>query len=197
MTSHVHKITTHTIDSHPDPDLVYDWVRSNWHDLGDYNVQECMDTLKGFCKHFDLELKDWCISSVPDRGEGITVIFPCPDYSGNIDTTGELAGVRLFKYINNNYLSYRNKYTEKIEPDLLAGNCPFTGVCWDESMLDPMREFMRKPTGIDFDDLVQDCFASLLKALHNETEYQYSDEGLRDHLSINEYEFTTSGEFYQ
>ncbi len=36
----------YTIDDHPNPKAVYDWVRNNWHDLGEQMVQERVDSRK-------------------------------------------------------------------------------------------------------------------------------------------------------
>jgi hypothetical protein len=57
-------------------------------------------------------------------------------------------------------------------------NCPLTGVCWDIDLITGLRE--GNPDKV-------------LEALHRETEYQYSDEGLFDMCMANEYEFDESG----
>ena len=170
-----HKIHTYTIDSHPDPESVYDWVRDNWHDLGEHSVYEAIDSLKAFASYYDADL-DYSIGIVSDRGEFISL-----DISEDIS---ELSGVRLWKYLQKNY------------PVDLSGNCPFTGIVWDETLLDGIREFMKKPDSRDFSDLLSDCSDKLLSAIHSEGEYIYSDEGLKDLLEANQYEFTESGEFY-
>ena len=183
MTITVHKVLSYTIEDHPNPDLVYDWIRSNWDDLGQHSVDESMDSIRGFCKAFYLDLNDWAISIVPDRGEFIDIKVP----SGWRDNVGELADIRLYKYLVNNYAEY------------LKGDCPFTGVCYDENLLDPIRAFLKKPTvnqGYTWQDLVNDCANSLLECLHSEGEYIYSDEGLKDMCEANEYEFTENGSMY-
>ena len=179
MTITAHKVLSYTIEDHPNPDLVYDWIRSNWDDLGQHSVDGCMDSLKGFCTAFGLDLNNWAISLVPDYGEFVDI--------GISSDLEELADIRLYKYIVNNYDEY------------LKGDCPFTGVCYDENLLDPIRDFLKKPTvsqGYTWQDLVNDCANSLLECLHREGEYIYSDEGLKDMCEANDYEFAENGSIY-
>lgn len=183
MSITAHKVLSYTIDDHPNPDAVYDWIRANWHDLGQFAVDDVMTTLKSACNALDLDLRDYGVSIVPDRGELIDIKVP----SGWHDDIDELADIRLYKYLINNYA------------DILAKDCPFTGVCYDEDFLDPLRQFLKKPTvnqGYTYQDLIDDCAASLLSALHNEGEYIYSDEGIKDMCLANEYEFTEDGSIY-
>lgn len=178
MTITTHKILSYTIDEHPDKEAVYDWIRSNWHDLGDHILQEYIDSLKGFCRAFDLELKNWSIGIFPDRGEFIDIRVN--------DELEEIVDIRLYKYVVNNFAEY------------LAGDCPFTGVCYDEDLVDPIRDFLKKPAldaGYTWQDLVNDCAHNLLKTLHAEGEYTYSDEGLKELCEANEYEFYEDGNF--
>ena len=67
---------------------------------------------------------------------------------------------------------------------------------YDEVLLDDIRAFMKKPYDISFQDLIENCTYSLLKAIHDEGEYIYSDEGLLDLCQANEYEFNIGGSFY-
>lgn len=98
----------------------------------------------------------------------------------------ELHGVRAYKWITNNVLS--------LFPDLLSGNCPFTGVCYDEILLDPIREFMARPYKIELSELIADCLASLDRAIENEIDYRYSDEAIIEDIECNGFEFTEEGE---
>ncbi len=60
-----------------------------------------------------------------------------------------------------------------------ADDLPLTGVCWDADIIEGLR------TGHP---------EKVLKALHSDTEYQYSDEGLVEMCEANEYEFYENGE---
>ena len=96
--------------------------------------------------------------------------------------------IRLYKYLVNNYLDYK--------PELLKGNCPFTGYCVDESFLDPIRKFINKPYSINFRELMDECVYSALKDIVSDCEYQYSDEGIIETILANDYDFTEDGKLY-
>jgi len=64
--------TVYTIDDHPNPNAVYDWVRGNWHGLGDHTVYEMEHSLKALADHVGGTL-DYSISIVPDRGEFVRI----------------------------------------------------------------------------------------------------------------------------
>jgi len=64
--------TVYTIDDHPNPNAVYDWVRGNWHDLGEHTVQEMVDSLKALADHVGGTL-DYSISLFPDRREFVRI----------------------------------------------------------------------------------------------------------------------------
>jgi hypothetical protein len=68
-----HKILSYTIESHPDPDKVYDWIRDNWHDLGQFDVDEFVDSFKALANHFQA-CCDYSVSLVPSRGEFLKLI---------------------------------------------------------------------------------------------------------------------------
>jgi len=37
--------TIYTIDSHPNKQKVFEWVRNNWHDLNQYDIDELIESL--------------------------------------------------------------------------------------------------------------------------------------------------------
>lgn len=75
----------------------------------------------------------------------------------------------------------------------LSADCGFTGVCWDCVIGDAIESNKRM---IDSREFIRDVGYEMLKALHNETEYLYSDKGLQDYLECNGYEFLESGELF-
>jgi len=158
MTQRTIETTVYTIESHPDPEKVFEWIRDNWHDLGDFCVQEMVESLQAFSDHISATL-DYSISIVPDRGEYIRFRCDCDlvDVKKSLD---------------------------------LYGDCPFTGVFYDETILDAFRDC---DSDDSLDDVLRDVEYRVLKDLHNEGEYIYSDEGLREFCEANEYEFTESG----
>lgn len=183
----VHAITSYEIGEHPNRDAVYDWIRSNWHDLGEYYIDDAINSLKEFASFYDAD-PDWCIGIFPDRGEYIRFSLS--------DDAGELSGVRLWKYLENNYSEYASKYTGK-RGKTLDGNCPFSGMLYDEILLDEIRGFMKKPDSRTFNELLDDCGHKLLTAIHEDVEYIYSDAGLFDLCQANEYEFTENGAIFE
>jgi len=64
--------TVYKIEEHPDKEKVFEWIRSNWHDLNNHSVDEFIDSLKALQKEIGGKL-DYGISAVPDRGEYISL----------------------------------------------------------------------------------------------------------------------------
>ena len=135
----------YTFDEHPNKQVVFEWVRNNWHDLGQHNVEEMIDSLKAASDEFGGRL-DYAISAVPDRGEFVKI----------------------------------EGFDQRLLDQAKEEECPLTGHCYDITVIRAMRD--------------GNLSESVLGELHAETEYAYSDEGLAETLSINDYEFTISGE---
>jgi len=151
--------TVYTIEEHPNPEKVFEWIRDNWHGLGDFCLEEMVQSIKAFADQIGAT-PNWSISIVPDRGE----------------------------FVRFNIESNLSDVVESLD---LSGNCPFTGMCYDETILDAFRN--AKPDD-SLRAVLHEVEYRILKDLHNEGEYIYSDEGLRELCEINEYEFTESGE---
>tara|TARA_R110001592_G_scaffold326301_1_gene607081 strand:- start:773 stop:1207 length:435 start_codon:yes stop_codon:yes gene_type:complete len=64
---------------------------------------------------------------------------------------------------------------------LSADDLPLTGVCWDHDVITGLREYNPE---------------RVLKSLHDDTEYIYSDEGLKELCEANGYEFTETGSIF-
>ena len=151
------------IQEHPNRNAVYNWICDNWHDLGEFALSDMIESLKAFADTIGATVS-YSLSIVPDRQE----------------------------YVQFNFAS-------DIEPSLesvlsrfdLSGNCPLTGVCYDENILDAFRNCRETDS---LREVINEVQANVLRALHNEGEYLYSDEGLFELCAANEYEFTESGE---
>lgn len=61
-------------------------------------------------------------------------------------------------------------------------DCPLTGVCYDIDIIEALAN--------------GELSSAVLKTLHAEGEYTYSDKGLDEMFIANEYEFTKEGKFY-
>lgn len=147
--------------------------------------------------------------------------------SGHIDDNIlQLKGLRLQKYIWNNFKTglYKGKYfslwsktetTYEHHPEgypvlksryskvILSNSCVLTGVSYDNSLLQPIYDFLENYrlkadyySYMDFETLINDCFESLDKSLQTEEEYRNSDEAIIEDIETNEYEFTKDGRVF-
>lgn len=141
-----------------------------------------------------------------------------------------LSGNRALSFLWNNYgnditspKSYWTKFTyidgrqhaknRKSKCLRETGNCPLTGVCYDNDALDPLWNFLEgkspdeKPMVIQHQfkyrfenwtvkDIIEDCVDSLCDAWEREEEYRLSDEGLVESIESNGYEYYEDGTFY-
>lgn len=147
-----HTETTHywTIDEHPNPPAVFDWIRGNWHDLGEPDVSEMADSLRALSDAIGCRI-DYSISIVPDRGEYVRA-----------DTSS---------YDHTAFLSlYRQR------EDL-----PLTGMWCDHTILEAFNQGRGE------------LESSVLRTLHAQGEWLYSDAGLRELCESNEYLFREDG----
>ena len=71
-------------------------------------------------------------------------------------------------------------YDQEILESLNSDELPLTGVYWDSVLIDALKE---------------GSATKVLKHLHEESEYQYSDKGLYEFCASNEYEFDETGKF--
>lgn len=94
----------------------------------------------------------------------------------------ELSGVRLWKYLQNNY------NLEK----LLGEVYPLTGFRVDDALLDPLCKFIAQPRDITFQNLIDECLNAWVEAVVRDFRSHYSQETARDYLSM--HEFLESGE---
>ena len=145
----------------------FEWYRNgqeiHWGD-------EWIDSLKSFCKKFDIELCDW--------------------------SYGFYEGARISTNIE--YLEYGKDYTfnhETLKRMGIGDDCPFTGFCADEDLLAPIRAIKEGENPLRI-DILQECLDSWLSGFNADIESQQSDEYIADHIIANEYEFTIDGKRY-
>jgi len=146
--------------------------------------------------------------------------------TGHIDDTIlELSGVRLYKYIINNYwnelftpkyktmidrevnwkpyickvhtASDGSKYTQLFYKHQRDNDCVLTGVCYDMDILQPFYNFLERPKkNTTYQDLINQFEHAIKKAFEDIEEWQDSDEHISETLEINEYDFTEDGKRY-
>ncbi len=86
---------------------------------------------------------------------------------------------------------YSNSYYSAITIETY--NCPLTGYCMDNELLDQIWKFIDKPDSRNFKDLLEDCFADWIKACNNDIDNQNSDEFITEELENREDQFTKDG----
>ena len=137
-----------------------------------YNINEHPD--KDKC--FDFIRYNWhnlnyhSLQEVIDSLKGLQVVI-----GGDLDYSISSSPCR------GEYITFKD-YDKDLLNELDANELPLTGVCWDADLIESMQQ--------DGDAY------GVLRALHQDTEYLYSDEGLQEFCEANEYEFTEEGEVY-
>jgi hypothetical protein len=195
--------------------------RNNNHDS--QCSQEYEDTLKKFINIFPVKVRDWQIDPWG--------YSHCDMYSQANDEINDLSGLRLFKYLVNNFSGtlYKRKYLGCLKTqdqphsrhrmvknvEISRGTnkgkfyasvysncqteqcCNLTGVYSDESILQPLYDFLKTPNkNTTFADLMEECGNAWAKSFAKEIEHENSDEYIKDCLINNDYEYTEEGDRY-
>jgi hypothetical protein len=119
----------------------------------------------------------------------------------------DLTGLRLRTFVINNFYSdlyerkliYKGNNIKKSRVSKLFKNrcCVLTGVCYDESILQPVYNLIEKydnsMSELTFEQLIKDCLNTLRKDIDNEIEYNQSDVAILETIQANEYEFDSDG----
>lgn len=185
-------------------DETYDWI-----------FDEAVNTLDKFAKIFSININHFNFEEPYSNR-----------YSFEMeDTILELSGQRLATYIWNNYKReiFKPKIYSKLVKTFKDGtpipvskehpagfrlptrhsgctidnSCVLTGVCYDQSVLQPIYDFLDKPSkSKDFKDLLEDCLQSLCKDVQGEIEGNSEDEAIKETIEANDYDFTADGKMY-
>jgi len=154
-------------------------------------------TLQKFCEIFPIKNLEW------EYGDGYNYInfkFEYFDYDEEIT---DLKGIRLLKYIINNYYNdifkpktyfskgYKKSRKSKIT---LNNDCVLTGLYLDLSILDPIYNFIKNPCKhTTFNMLMKECLNSWLKDCQSDFEYCISFEYFIEEAQGNNYEYLSNG----
>jgi hypothetical protein len=65
-------INIYTIEDHPNKELCFEWIRNNWHDLGEHCIEDMKASLRALNSAIDGTL-DFSICIVPDQGEFVKI----------------------------------------------------------------------------------------------------------------------------
>ena len=96
----------------------------------------------------------------------------------------DLKGVRLYKYLINNYAN------------IINFDCKLTGYYIDNLLLKPIVEFMKKPRNITFAELMSECKENWEEGYNKEHEWHFSFEHfVEDSLDLQRY-YLADGTLY-
>lgn len=162
----------------------------SWLDFRINHIEDNILNLKG------LRLRKWLINNFGEQlckgkfyasiGDNKVIKHPC------IKTN-------FYNLAKGARVASSNFYYSRIQK---TKSCVFTGVCYDDSILKPIYNFIDNfktfPSNEyqTFEDLIIYCFDSLRKDIQNECEYLTSEESIKETLISNEYDFTEEGEIY-
>lgn len=166
------KVYNHSDLLLPENKDVLNSVVKNWDDDYYYIWNDAHESIKGFHKFFNFS----------SEGNRSWLDFTLETYEDVEEMEGEL----LKEYLTDNF-----------DYDKIFECCPFTGVCYDETLLTPFRSFLNKEyknfESTNLRDLLKDAFQSLKSEIESEIEYRNSEEAILEDISVNEYEFFEDG----
>ena len=162
-------------------------------DFSDCCADEYRETLKVFEKTFDIRILDYSVDGYSNSFR-YAMINDAPD----------LEGVRLAKYVWNNYAryitkgkyystpgkmvngryTYKHRYSKII---LEMENCPLTGVCYDCAILQPIIDCLHyKKLFSSYDELIKECLTAFFDAWEEEVCYNNSFEYFKEWVADND-----------
>jgi hypothetical protein len=170
-------------------------ARDWWRDLEASDMAwsaERRESLEAFCKQFPVKAKDW---EYDQWSYSIT-----SEFTGT-EEEGELRGRRLAAWLWNNHhrvLATRKVYTKGKTSRTSRiiyeqPSCVFTGYCMDDTLMDPIMAFLKKPTGKTLEDLLDDCLQAWGKGARDDVNWIMQDEQVDEAIEANEYEFDEHG----
>ena len=172
---------------------------NNWLSNGcDYPYcTEDYNTLDEFISLFNLRMNNYECSSY-------TYNFSFK--SLNDEEVDELSGLRLYKYLVNNFWRYLFKHKRYYHKDYFVNRkkrlsnifytneCVLTGVCSDDAILEPIYNFLKNPNKCtNFLDLMYECLDSFFSYCSKCMEDYESEENFIEECKNNDYTFLSNG----
>lgn len=164
---------------------------------------EALESIKKGLDAFSCDLRNYSIDWSNPNGSYFAIRGP--------ENAEELTGNRLRTWLINNadtgtlttakhYGKYffpegskKGRYPRYSKISRTEPCCPFTGVCYDESFLDPIRKFIQKPDSSSLADLMEYACIAVNRDIESEIEYQNTDAAIIETLEANDYEFYLNG----
>ena len=180
------------------PEHIQDSIVLRWRDNDTLSwSDEWQDSLNEFKKLFSfLTVKEWRMGS---GGDYINFNLDFDPYSFERDEQIKaLSGVRAFKWLRNNsheFVSWAKPCKRGKRKEItIYDSCPLTGYCGDESLLEPLREFMRNPDAKQsIEDIFYSCLNGWLSDYAKDYDYWLSEESIREDIACNDCEFLIDG----
>lgn len=170
--------------------------RNEYHDI--FWTDEILESLKGLFNNCDnIKLKDY---SIGECHSWLKIEF-------DRDEIAEFTGKRALAWIENNLLS--NIRISKVSLSIKTSSrykmaqygryyragmikpCPFTGVCFDEDLLDDLLKNIK--SNMTLEDSFRALANTCQKLYNNEIEYQNSKEYIKEYFESNGVEFLEDG----
>lgn len=125
--------------------------------------------------------KDLCYEWIRDNWHDLNE-YSVDEFIKSIKALSELIGGTVDFSISavpdrGEHITFKDYDHEKL-CRISADDCPLTGVCWDIDIIEGLRT---------------ERLDRALGSLHDDTDYVYSDAGLKEMCEANEYEFNETG----
>lgn len=157
-------------------------------------ANERRESLEAFCKEFPVELRGWEYDAHSYRIDRAWTAGP---------ESQELKGSRLIGFLLNEYgprVLWEPKVYEKGDKKrkskiiMVETSCPFTGYCMDDDLLEPIRQYLKKPDlELCYRDLMGQCLNAWGKSCVEDVAWMNSDAQVDETIIANEYEFDEAG----
>jgi hypothetical protein len=134
---------------------------------------EWRDSLDAFEKVAPIKVRDWSVGY-----PGTYVTFDIDEDVAN------LSGMTAYRWL----------VQDGWEQTTRNQDCPFTGYCGDENLLDAIRAGLANPSSIaSLRDLFHEALHDWAKGYEADFNYWHSEEAIREDIDANGYEFHADG----
>lgn len=156
-------------------------------------AQERRESLEGFCKVMPLKRPFWEYDSCSYH---VGAAFDSDECVGKFKGSRSIGHLLTYYSgvlrVPKVYEINGKKRTSKVLFE--ETDCPFTGYCADEALLDPIREYLKKPDmDLTFKELMQKCLDSWGYDCMKDMQWLLSDGQVDETILANEYEFDAEG----
>jgi hypothetical protein len=183
------------------PEAIQKKAYHQWLERASYTwAEENEKVLKAFENIFPVKIISWQYGGY---GDYIRFTMTCDS------CIEQLSGLRLLKYLYNNYFDYlfKGKYYSKVKlvdgkyvykrrhSKIIKDNCcVLTGYYLDDIILEPIYNFLKNPKSyVTFFDLMQECLENWIRGCARDYEDYFSFENFLEIAQINGYLYTESG----